>query len=229
MSTTELPLIFKQGLEATKVSYHNLGSSGLRVSVPILGAMSFGDGRLNKWIIDDEEEVLALLKGAYDRGLNTWDTANVYSHGASETLIGKAIKKFNIPRHKVLILTKCYGMVGEQPELDTNGNQDLIADHKDYVNQFGLSRAAIFNAVDASLKRLQLDYIDLLQIHVNHGPTLSEKVWSDADGLLQRYDTKTPLEETMKALDDLVQSGKVRYIGASSMWACTYLPPPKEL
>jgi aryl-alcohol dehydrogenase-like predicted oxidoreductase len=166
MSTVELPILFKQGLDATKVSYQNLGASGLRVSVPILGAMSFGDKKWRNWVIDNEEEAFTLLKGAYDRGLNTWDTANVYSAGASETLIGKAIKKFDIPRHKLLILTKCFAPVGEQPEVDSFFIPEEIKQHKDYVNQSGLSRAAIFNAVNASLKRLQTDYIDLLQIHV---------------------------------------------------------------
>jgi aryl-alcohol dehydrogenase-like predicted oxidoreductase len=166
MPTVELPTLFKEGLDASNVSYQRLGASGLRVSVPILGAMSFGDSRWQNWVIDNEEEVFTLLKGAYDRGLNTWDTANVYSAGASERLIGRAIKKFDIPRHKLLILTKCYALVGEQPEVTSNRFPEEVELHKDYVNQYGLSRAAIFNAVDASLKRLQTDYIDLLQIHV---------------------------------------------------------------
>lgn len=143
--------------------------------------------------MDDENEVNTLLKGAYDRGLNTWDTANVYSNGVSETQIGNAIKKYDIPRHKLVLLTKCFGTVGEEPDVIHMRYSEEIKQSKDYVNQGGLSRAAIFNAVDASLKRLQTDYIDLLQIH--------------------RYDPTIPPEETMKALHDLVQSGKVRYIG----------------
>ncbi|RMZ88558.1 hypothetical protein DV736_g4217, partial [Chaetothyriales sp. CBS 134916] len=189
---------FKQSVEETKVSYAQLGASGLRVSVPILGAMSFGHKDWQPWVIDDEEEVLKLLKGAYDRGLNTWDTANIYSNGVSEELIGKAIKKFDIPRHKLVILSKCYATVGEEPGI---GNIQYPAEataSKDYVNQSGLSRQAILNAVDDSLKRLGTDYLDLLQIH--------------------RFDPTVPAEETMKALHDLVQWGKVRYIGASSMW-----------
>ncbi|RMZ77544.1 hypothetical protein DV737_g4358, partial [Chaetothyriales sp. CBS 132003] len=185
---------FKKSVEETKVSYAQLGTSGLRVSVPILGHKDWAP-----WLIDDEEEVMKLLKGAYDRGLNTWDTANIYSNGVSEELIGKAIKKFNIPRHKLVILSKCFGTVGEEPGTGNIQYPQEAAASKDYVNQSGLSRQAIFNAVDASLKRLDTDYLDLLQIH--------------------RYDPTVPAEETMKALHDLVQWGKVRYIGASSMWA----------
>jgi len=163
--------------------------------------MSFGSKEWQPWVEDDEEKVFELLKAAYDTGLNTWDTANVYSAGVSETLIGKALKKHNIPRNKIIILTKCFGVVGEEPAAN-HIRFPQIKTSKDYVNQGGLSRAAIFNAVDASLKRLQLEYIDLLQIH--------------------RFDTTVPVEETMRALHDLVQSGKVRYIGASSMWATQF-------
>lgn len=120
--------------------------------------------------------------------MNTWDTANVYSNGVSERIIGKAIKKYNIPREKVIILSKCYGYVGEEP-----GIRGFIypetRDAKDYVNQGGLSRGAIFNAVNKSLERLETDYLDLLQIH--------------------RFDKETPIEETMEALHDLVKLGKV--------------------
>src|SRR6201996_9073752 len=159
--------------------------------------MSFGSKAWQPWVEDDETKVFELLKAAYDVGLNTWDTANVYSAGVSEELIGKAVKKLEIPRHKLVLLTKCFGTVGEEPGANHIRFPEMKGT-KDYVNQGGLSRAAIFNAVDASLKRLQMDYIDLLQIH--------------------RFDVTVPVEETMKALHDLVQSGKVRYIGASSMW-----------
>jgi aryl-alcohol dehydrogenase-like predicted oxidoreductase len=128
--------------------------------------------------------------------------ANVYSNGASEELIGKAIKKYNLPREKLTILTKCYGTVCEDPGLRGVNFSKELPQLKDYTNQSGLSRQAIFNAVNASLKRLDLEYIDLLQIH--------------------RYDETVPLEETMEALHDLVKSGKVRYIGASSMWAVQF-------
>ncbi|KAL8644518.1 MAG: hypothetical protein Q9210_007216, partial [Variospora velana] len=177
--------------------YKQLGKSGLRVSVPILGAMSFGDKRWAPWVIE-EDEALPLLKAAYNRGLNTWDTANVYSNGASEEIIGKAIKKYNLPRHKLVILTKCCGTTREGNDPETLALKD-IDQTVDYVNQRGLSRQGIFNAVEASLRRLDIPYIDVFQIH--------------------RYDKTVPVEETMEALHDLVKSGKVRYIGASSMWA----------
>ncbi len=112
----EVPAALKESVEATKVEYRYLGKSGLRVSVPILGAIGFGDSRSLNWAIE-EDETLPMLKAAYDRGLNTWDTANVYSNGASEEIIGKAIKKYEIPREKLVILTKCYGYVGQQPEV----------------------------------------------------------------------------------------------------------------
>ncbi|KAK4162825.1 hypothetical protein QBC43DRAFT_345662 [Cladorrhinum sp. PSN259] len=190
-----------KSLEDTKVQYRRLGQSGLKVSVPIFGCMSFGDPKALDWAIG-EEEALPLLKAAYDRGLNTWDTANMYSNGASEVIVGKALKKYNIPREKVVILTKCFWAVGEEPELRAYFFAKQMNTSKDYVNQGGLSRAAIFNQVEASLKRLDTPYIDLLQIH--------------------RFDTETPIEETMKALHDLVQAGKVRYIGASSMWGTQF-------
>ena len=139
---------------------------------------------------------MELLKGAYDRGLNTWDTANVYSNGVSEELIGKAIKKFSLPRQKLVILSKCFGTVGEEPGVLHIRYPAEIKSSKDYVNQGGLSRQAIFAAVNASLARLGTDYLDLLQIH--------------------RFDASVPVEETMKALHDLVESGKVRYIGKST-------------
>jgi len=197
MGDQQMPESLKKSLESTKVSYVPLGKCGLKVSIPILGAMSFGSKEWQPWVEDDEEKVFTLLKAAYDAGLNSWDTANVYSGGVSEQLIGKAIKKHNLPRHKLIILTKCFGVVGEEPGANHIRFPE-IKTSKDYVNQGGLSRAAIFNAVNASLARLQTDYIDLLQIH--------------------RFDATVPVEETMKALHDLVQSGKVRYIGASSMW-----------
>ncbi|KAH6617682.1 NADP-dependent oxidoreductase domain-containing protein [Chaetomium sp. MPI-SDFR-AT-0129] len=196
-----IPAGLQESIDNSKCEYRRLGKSGLTVSVPIFGCMSFGDPRTLDWAIG-EEEALPLLKAAYDRGLNTWDTANVYSNGASEVIVGKAIKKYNIPREKVVILSKCNFAVGEQPELRGVLFPAQIATSKDYVNNFGLSRAAIFNQVEASLKRLDTPYIDLLQIH--------------------RFDHNTPLEETMKALHDLVQAGKVRYIGASSMWATQF-------
>ncbi|KAF3920465.1 hypothetical protein ABW20_dc0106001 [Dactylellina cionopaga] len=201
MSMPPMPESLKASVEATKATYKQLGNSGLRVSVPILGAMSLGTPKWQDWVID-EETALPLLKAAFDRGVNTWDTANTYSNGYSEVVIAKAIKKYEIPRQKLVILTKCWGHVLETPEGAAWFYKDALDRSKDYVNQAGLSRQAIFNAVNASLKRLETDYIDLLQIH--------------------RFDPTVPLEETMKALHDLVESGKVRYIGASSMWATQF-------
>ncbi|KAL5524170.1 hypothetical protein ACEPAG_8343 [Sanghuangporus baumii] len=179
------------------VEYHRLGKSGLRVSVPIVGAMSFGSDKWAPWVIN-EDKAIPVLKAAWDRGVNTIDTANVYSNGESERIVGKFLKQYNIPRNRVLILTKCNNLVHEDVSVRTYARPEL-KNTRDYVNQSGLSRAAIFNAVEASLERLQTPYIDLLQIH--------------------RFDPDTPMEEIMKALHDLVQSGKVRYIGASSMRA----------
>lgn len=154
---------------------------------------SLGHKDWQPWVNDNADEVDTLLKGAYDRGLNTWDTANVYSNGISEEMIAATIKKHKLPRHKLVLLSKCFGTVGEEPGVVHIKYPAEIKKSKDYVNQSGLSRTAIFNAVDASLARLQTSYLDLLQIH--------------------RFDQTVPVEETMKALHDLVQSGKVRYIG----------------
>ncbi|OLN89756.1 Versiconal hemiacetal acetate reductase 4 [Colletotrichum chlorophyti] len=197
----ELPHSLKSSLESTKVQYKQLGSSGLRVSVPILGCLSFGDPKILPWVIG-EEEALPILKAAYERGLNTWDTANAYSSSRSETIIGKALKLYGIPRQKVVLLTKCGFPVPDDDDPGYLMASKSMEQSKDYQNQFGLSRAAILNQVDASLKRLGTSYIDVLQIH--------------------RLDSVTPFEETMKALDDLVRGGKVRYIGASSMWATQF-------
>ncbi|KAI0168269.1 NADP-dependent oxidoreductase domain-containing protein [Pestalotiopsis sp. NC0098] len=192
---------FKESVANSKCEYRQLGKSGLRISVPILGCMSFGNPVTQKWA-ETEEQALPILKAAYDRGLNTWDTANVYSNGDSETIVGKALREYQIPREKIVIMTKCFWGVAEQPEVRHYVDRADFETCKDYINQFKLSRTAIFNQVNASLRRLGTDYIDLLQIH--------------------RFDYDTPLEETMKALHDLVESGKVRYIGASSMWAVNF-------
>ena len=122
--------------------------------------------------------------------------------GKSEVIVGKAIKKYNWRRENVVIATKVFAAVGH--EFEEEPPSDLVEkENGGYVNQFGLSRKHIFDSVDASLLRLDLDYIDLLQIH--------------------RWDKATPVKETMKALHDIVQSGKVRYIGASSMFAHQFL------
>lgn len=182
-----------------KMQFVNLGETGMRVSRICVGCMSYGaaEGRW-KWTIP-EDKALPILNHCYEKNINFYDTANIYSDGESEEILGKAIKKYNWRRENIVIATKLFGPVGR----DIKDNvMDMSADEREqngYVNYFGLSRKHIFDAVDASLKRLNLEYIDLLQIH--------------------RFDPKTPIKETMKALHDVVQSGKVRYIGASSMWA----------
>ncbi|KAK9243029.1 NADP-dependent oxidoreductase domain-containing protein [Lipomyces tetrasporus] len=176
------------------VEYRKLGNSGLRVSVPILGCMSFGSPEWVPWVLESDAS-LPILKKAYDLGITTWDTANIYSNGDSERIIAAAIKKYNIPRDELIIMTKCYHPVDRTSKKPVRGD---IANNRQYVNQHGLSRAAIFNQVNDSLARLEMDYIDVLQIH--------------------RYDKDVDPEEVMGALNDLVRSGKVRYIGASSMW-----------
>ncbi|KAK2732647.1 hypothetical protein FQN55_004049 [Onygenales sp. PD_40] len=191
------PPSLRTSLANTKAHYKKLGKSGLRVSVPIFGTMSFGSSEWASWVID-EDKALPLLKAAWDVGINSWDTANIYSNGISEEIIAKAIKKYAIPRDKLVLMTKCNGIVSQEENISTFHFKADYARSREYVNQFGLSRQAIFAAVDASLKRLETDYIDLLQIH--------------------RFDYDVPIEETMEALHDLVRSGKVRYIGASAMW-----------
>ncbi|KAL4871656.1 hypothetical protein BDV12DRAFT_163519 [Aspergillus spectabilis] len=179
----------------TQMEYVSLGKSGLKISKVILGTMSYGTSKWQDWVLD-EEKALPLIEYAYKRGINTWDTADIYSHGRSEEILGKALKTYNIPRHRVVIMTKCFYGVDDQ------GNLPPIAacsrNDGEMVNRVGLSRKHIFDAVDASIKRLGT-YIDVLQIH--------------------RLDRETPREEIMKALNDVVESGKVRYIGASTMAA----------
>ncbi|KAL8910194.1 MAG: hypothetical protein Q9171_004492 [Xanthocarpia ochracea] len=197
MSLPPIPASLQRSLDETKVEYVQLGTSGLRVSMPIFGTMAIGSQEWQDWVMS-EEEGLKILKAAWDRGVSTWDTANVYSNGANEEVIGKAIQKFEIPREKLTILAKVFGTVPEEKSIFHFPFKAQMAKSKDYINQGGLSRGAIMKAVDASLKRLGTDYIDLLQIH--------------------RYDPTVSPDETMKALHDLVQMGKVHYIGASSMW-----------
>jgi versiconal hemiacetal acetate reductase len=155
--------------------------------------MSYGSDQWQGWILN-EEESLPLLEHAYKVGIRTWDTADVYSHGRSEEIIGKAIKKYSLPRERLVILTKCYG--GVTP--DEMGNSIITTNDGDMLNQVGLSRKHIIDAVDKSVARLGT-YIDVLQIH--------------------RMDQTVPREEIMRALNDVVESGKVRYLGASSMAA----------
>lgn len=157
--------------------------------------MSYGSSDWQGWVLN-EEEALPLLEHAYKVGIRTWDTADVYSHGRSEQIIGKAIKKYDIPRERLVILSKCH--FGVTPENVKNAISASSVNDGDMLNQVGLSRKHIIDAVDKSVERLGT-YIDVLQIH--------------------RLDRSVPREEIMRALNDVVESGKVRYIGASSMAA----------
>ncbi|KAF5855145.1 hypothetical protein ETB97_009832 [Aspergillus alliaceus] len=178
--------------------YVRLGSSGLRVSPICVGCMSYGTpGKLLSWAIP-EEEALPVLDYCYQAGLNFFDTANTYSNGDSEIILGKAIKQYNWNRESIVVATKVWAPVGRGTERPLYMSYDE-KDQNGYVNQHGLSRKHIFDSIDASLKRLDLPYVDLLQIH--------------------RFDPNTSPRETMEALHDVVKSGKARYIGASSMWA----------
>lgn len=163
------------------MQYTRLGSSGLTISRLALGCMSFGDPALegNEWVLDSDAAE-PLFRQALELGINFWDTANVYGDGSSETVVGRAIKKYS-RREDIVLATKVFFPVGRGP----GGS--------------GLSRRAIMEQIDASLTRLGTDYVDLYQIH--------------------RFDPETPVEETMEALHDVVKAGKVRYLGASSMWA----------
>ena len=159
--------------------------------------MSYGDPRWAGGWVRGADESLPLLKAAFDAGITTWDTANMYSNGESERIVGRALREYKIPRSQVVIMTKAFFPVAEDRVGTSNGGPEL-ARQKQYINRCGLGRVALFEAVEASLERLQTGYIDVLQIH--------------------RID-ETPFAEVMKALHDLVECGKVRYLGASSMWA----------
>ncbi|CAG9971729.1 unnamed protein product [Clonostachys byssicola] len=201
-TSSELPESLLRSIESTQVEYKQVGSSGLRVSNPILGTLGIGNTQWLSWV-KSEEEATEILHAAYRKGINTWDTANAYSNGQSESIIGRAIKKLNIPRRKLVLMTKIGRIVADT---ENGPSSDFVAfldgpvqRSKDYVNQYGLSRIAILTGVDQSLERLQTPYIDVLHIH--------------------RWDPHTPVEETMSTLHQLVCSGKVRYLAASSMWA----------
>ncbi|KAH6886799.1 NADP-dependent oxidoreductase domain-containing protein [Thelonectria olida] len=180
---------------ASTMKYVRVGNSGLKVSQIILGCMSFGDKTWQPWLLS-KEEALPKLKYAFDKGINTWDVADTYSNGHSEEILGATIKHYNIPRAKLVIMSKCFQFVDE-----TRGPIDpstLTVNDGDRVNQVGLSRKHILDAVDRSVARLGT-YIDVLQIH--------------------RIDRDVSPEEIMRALNDVIESGKARYIGASSMAA----------
>ena len=162
------------------MEYVRFGATGMKVSRICLGTMSYG-GPNERWPWAlDEETSRPFIKRALELGINFFDTANVYSNGRSEEIVGKALRDF-VSRDEVVLATKVFFEMGAGP------------------NQGGLSRKHILSSIDASLKRLGTDYVDLYQIH--------------------RWDYNTPIEETLEALHDVVRAGKARYIGASAMYA----------
>jgi aryl-alcohol dehydrogenase (NADP+) len=162
------------------MDYVNLGSAGVKVSRLCLGTMTYGTKRWREWVLD-EEESRPFIGRALELGINFFDTADMYSLGVSEEVLGRALKHFGQPRDRVVIATKVFNAMSEDP------------------NDQGLSRKHILHSIDNSLRRLGTDYVDLYQIH--------------------RLDYRTPIEETLRALDDVVAMGKALYIGASSMFA----------
>ncbi len=163
------------------MKFHRLGASGLWVSELCLGCMSFGEPTRggHPWTLPKEPS-RDLLRQAVEAGVNFLDTANVYSDGSSEEIMGEVLWHF-VRRDEVVLATKVHGTMLAEPQMR------------------GLSRRSILHNIDASLKRLRTDHVDLYQIH--------------------RWDNATPIEETMEALHDVVKAGKARYIGASTMWA----------
>jgi 1-deoxyxylulose-5-phosphate synthase len=161
------------------MEYTNLGGTGLRVSRICLGMMSFGDDGDRPWVLD-EAAAEPIVRAAWEGGVTFFDTADVYSGGASEVATGRLLRRL-ASRDEVVVATKVYFPISEGE------------------NAGGLSRKHILAAIDASLRRLEMDHVDLYQIH--------------------RWDPRTPIEETMEALHDVVRAGKARYLGASSMFA----------
>ncbi|MDE3177789.1 MAG: aldo/keto reductase [Pseudomonadota bacterium] len=161
------------------MDYVRFGQTGMRVSRLCLGCMTYGSTQWRDWVLE-EDAARPYFREALELGINFFDTADVYSLGVSEEIVGRALKA-HAKRREVVVATKVNGKMGE------------------YANSGGLSRKHIMEAVDASLKRLQMDYVDLYQIH--------------------RFDPETPMEETLEALNDVVRAGKALYVGASSMYA----------
>ncbi len=166
--------------------YNRLGNTGLIVSELCLGAMTFGEtaGRFSHVAGLDQKSATALVRQAFDAGVNFIDTANTYSEGKSEMATGEAIKSLGIARQDIIVATKGYARMGEGP------------------NRAGNSRKHLLEEIDASLDRLQMDYVDLYQVH--------------------GWDTQTPIEETLRTLDDIVRTGRARYIGVSN-WAAWHV------
>ncbi len=162
------------------MDYLNLGNSGIKVSRLCLGCMTYGSPAWRPWVLT-EEQGRPFFRQAWEAGINFFDTADMYSLGESETVLGRALVELNAPREQFVVATKVFNAMGPS------------------ANERGLSRKHIRHSIDGSLKRLGLDYVDLYQIH--------------------RFDYATPIEETLRALDDVVRAGKALAIGASSMFA----------
>ena len=165
------------------MEYVKFGKTGMQVSRLCLGCMTYGSPAWREWVLG-EEASRPFIREALEKGINFFDTADVYSQGASEEIVGRALKEY-AKRTEVVIATKVHGVMGPSP------------------NAKGLSRKHVMEAIDASLKRLGTDYVDLYQIH--------------------RFDPLTPMEETLEALNDVVRAGKALYIGASSMYAWQFV------
>ncbi len=162
------------------MDFVNLGRTGLKVSRLCLGMMTYGSPEWRPWVLP-EDKGRPFIQRALELGINFFDTADMYSRGLSEQVLGRALKDFGVRREEVVIATKVFFAMGDGP------------------NDRGLSRKHILDAIDASLRRLGVDYVDLYQIH--------------------RYDRETSIEETLEALHSVVRAGKARYLGASSMFA----------
>ena len=162
------------------MQYVNLGKTGMKVSRLCLGMMSYGSKKWRAWVLE-EEDSKPFIERALDAGINFFDTADVYSLGESERVTGNILREIGVRRENIVVATKVNGQMSDD------------------INDKGLSRKHILDSIDKSLRRLQMDYVDLYQIH--------------------RWDDSVPIEETMEALNDVVRAGKARYIGASSMFA----------
>jgi aryl-alcohol dehydrogenase-like predicted oxidoreductase len=166
------------------MEYRRLGATGLKVSRLCFGTMTYGSKKWREWVLE-EEEARPFFRKAVEAGINFFDTADMYSEGVSEEILGRALQDLGVPRDRVVIATKVFNPMSGDP------------------NDRGLSRKHIFHSIDNSLRRLKTDFVDLYQIH--------------------RFDYETPIEETLVALNDLVKAGKVRYIGASAMFAWQFM------
>ena len=166
------------------MQYVNLGKTGLKVSRLCLGMMTYGSKKWREWVLE-EKDAKPFIERALAAGINFFDTADVYSLGESERITGSLLREAGVKRENVVVATKVHAQMSDD------------------VNDRGLSRKHILDSIDHSLKRMQMDYVDLYQIH--------------------RWDYSTPIEETMEALNDIVRAGKARYIGASSMFTWQFM------